>query len=228
MSGRAWLVGFNYFVKLKRLFSNLVWIVIVCSNCLTFLLKICVETIKLNVNLVFSYCSYGSPVVTTDMQNCYPNRVTCTHVVATQRGNCCGEEAASENRTWVPCLCVHIIERRLWLSVETLREAFHTANCYWPILWLINKKSDPERLRRRLRADDSQTFQQGNFKASIEGRERWQATRILISSEQNTATDSLSLPVSKAKPDIYLGGGGDCGGLNCFSAWSPDCIALQL
>lgn len=29
----------------------------------------------------------------------------------------------------------------------------------------------------------------------------------------NTATDSLSLPVSKVKPDVYLWGVGDCGGL---------------
>lgn len=83
-------------------------------------------------------------------------------------------------------------------------------DCYYPIFWLTNKRSDLESLRRRLRADDSQSFQQGNFKASTEGRERWQATCMLMSSKQNTATDSLSLPVSKVKPDIYLRGwGGD-------------------
>lgn len=109
MSGRDWLVGFNCFVKLNWLFSNLVWIVMVCRNCLTLLLKICVETRKLCVILIFGYCSYGSPVVTAGMQNCCPNRVICTHVVASQRGDCCGEETASENRNWVPCLWAHIM-----------------------------------------------------------------------------------------------------------------------
>lgn len=107
--GIGWLVGFNCFVKLKGLFSNLVWIVIVRSNYLTLLLKICVEMRKLCVNLIFGYCSYGSPVVTAGMQNCCLNRVTYTHVVESQRGNCRGEETASENRTWVPCLWVHIM-----------------------------------------------------------------------------------------------------------------------